>query len=139
MEAIRQLPSRAGRCDLLSNEYVYDCQNNLATTSIHSLPCGPRLQPGHWWLCRTLARNCPLQNNDARFSRRRLPAKAIIIHCSLFMRSLLVIIFVQWTVASAPTPSAAVPCSGLCKRGDRSKYSEYSHCPVTAFPATEDP
>lgn len=59
MEAIRQLPSRTARCNLLSNEYVYDCQNNLAITLINNLPCNPppHPHPGHWWLC-----HCPLQN-----------------------------------------------------------------------------
>lgn len=46
-----------------------------------------------------------------------LPAKTIIIQYRPFhalLGAFVVIIFVQCTVASAPTPSAALPCSGLC-------------------------
>lgn len=41
MGAIRQLPSRTARCNLLSNEYVYGCQTILGTTLIHNLLCNP--------------------------------------------------------------------------------------------------
>lgn len=89
----KAITSQTARCYLLSNEYVYDCQNNLATTSIHNLPCNsppPPPQPGHWWLCSTLPCNCPLPNKAAPHDSLAAPClrRTLSFNAALFMRSL---------------------------------------------------
>lgn len=73
----------------------------------------------------TLAAPClrrPLSFNAALFMRSLVP-------CSLLYLS-----SVLWLLRRPPQL-----LSPYVRGGDRSEYSEYSHCPATAFPAMEDP
>lgn len=91
------------------------CQNNIGITRMTSCD----IPSWQWrsnrlsflWVCSRAIWSC-----DTWFPGCYEPAKTIIIQCGPFhalLGAFVVIIFVQCTVASAPTPSAALPCSGL--------------------------
>lgn len=104
---------------------MYGCQNNLGTTSIRDLLCPPPTHTGG----RALQAKAALHDSLATPRLRR----PLSFNAAPFMRSLvpcllLYLSSVLWLLHRPP--SAAVPCSGLCKSRDRSQYSEYSHCPA---------
>lgn len=99
----------------LSNEYVCGCQNNFEMTSIHYLLLN---SPSTWVVLSFLWVHSGAKSSCNTWSLCCIwPVNSIIIQYSPFHAlpdAFVVIIFVQCTVASAPTPSAALPCSGLC-------------------------